>query len=190
MVKIRRVRADEWEALRDLRLRALTDAPQAFLTTLAEATARPAADWREAAVRGATGDRSCTLIADDSGRLVGMATGYFPDRPEHALDDPSIPALIQMWVEPAARRTGVGSGLVRAVRTWAAERGAAVIRLEVNAAEPGAVAFYRAVGFRDTGREAKYPERDLRAIEMEAPAATSSGSGLQKAAFRSRGRLS
>ena len=48
MSEIRRVRADEWEALRDLRLRALADSPHAFATTLAEAERRSEAEWREA----------------------------------------------------------------------------------------------------------------------------------------------
>lgn len=166
---IRRIRADEWEALRDLRLRALADAPQAFLTTLAEAQRWSEEEWREAARRGASGDRWSTFVADDGGRLLGMATGHFPDERHHALDDPALVSLIQMWVEPAARRTGLGARLVQAVLGWAAERGSAVARLGVSAADPGAIAFYGSVGFRDTGRREHFPERDILAMGMEAP---------------------
>lgn len=173
MVEVRRVRAAEWEALRDLRLRALADAPQAFGTTLAQAERRSEADWREAARRGASGDRWSTFVADGGGRLVGTATGHFPDERHRALDDPAIVSVIQMWVDPAVRRAGLGTRLVQAVLRWAAERGSPVARLEVNGTDADAIAFYGSVGFRDTGRRAPFwPDRDVPAIEMEA--ATSS----------------
>lgn len=168
-IEIRRVGVDEWEPLRDLRLRALADAPQAFLTTLGEAQRWSEEEWREATRRGASGDRWCTFVADDDGRLAGMATGHFPDERHQALDDPALVSLIQMWVEPAARRTGLGTRLVQAVLGWAAERGSAVTRLGVNVADPGAIAFYGSAGFRDTGRREHSPERDILAMEMEAP---------------------
>ncbi|HEV2011968.1 MAG TPA: GNAT family N-acetyltransferase [Candidatus Limnocylindria bacterium] len=165
MIFVRRVRADEWEALHDLRLRALTDAPEAFSTTLAEAERRSAAEWQAAAERGARGDRHCTFVADDANRLVGMVTVYLP---EPAVPD-AFPSLIRMWVDPAVRRSGVGTQLVRAVLVWATERGASAVRLQVNASDPRPIGFSEALGFRDTGRrEPLLPERDVRAMEMEA----------------------
>ena len=169
MIDIRRVRADEWEALRDLRLRALADSPHAFATTLAEAERRSEAEWREAASRGASGPLWATFVALDRGDLVGMATGHFPEERHLDIDDPAIVSLIQMWVAPAVRRTGVGGRLVRAVFAWAAERGSAVVRLGVNMADPGAGAFYRSLGFRDTSRRERIPARDMLVMEMEAP---------------------
>ncbi|MDP9265836.1 MAG: GNAT family N-acetyltransferase [Chloroflexota bacterium] len=170
VVAIRRLRVAEWEALRDVRLRALADAPHAFLTTLAEAERRSEPDWRELARRGVSGDHQSTFVAEDAGRLVGMATGYFPDERHRELDDPKVASLIHMWVEPAVRRGGVGRRLVQAVLAWAAERGSPVVRLEVNASDTGAIALYEHVGFRDTGRrEGTFPGRDTLAMEMEAP---------------------
>lgn len=55
MIFVRRVRAEESEALRDLRLRALADAPEAFSTTLAQAGRRSEAEWQAAVERGARG---------------------------------------------------------------------------------------------------------------------------------------
>lgn len=183
MIAVRRIRADEWRELRDLRLRALAEAPQAFITTLAQATAWAEGDWREAARRGGAGERWAVFVAEvagadaaggpggrsEGGGLVGMATGHFPDEGHRALDGPTIVSLIQMWVDPRLRRSGVGRRLVEAVRGWAATRGSARVRLGVNDADPGALAFYEALGFRDTGRREEVVERRLRAIEMEAP---------------------
>ena len=153
-----------------MRLRALAEAPHAFSTTLAEAEARADGEWRDAAARGAAGDRWVTFVAEASGRLVGMASGHYPDEQHRTLDDPAIPQLMQMWVAPEARRSGVGRALVGAVSRWLAQRGSAVVRLGVNAADAGAVAFYASLGFHDTGRRESIDGRFV-AMEMEAPAA-------------------
>jgi ribosomal protein S18 acetylase RimI-like enzyme len=162
------VRADEWKVLRDLRMRALADAPGAFASTLAEAQARDEAWWREAARRSAEDEGWVTFVCERDGRLIAMATGTFPVDREHALDDPAVASLIQMWVEPATRRTGLGRDLVEAVAAWAAEHDSAMLRTGVTAAEHRAVTFYESLGFRDTGRREDY-ERLGVVIEMERP---------------------
>lgn len=79
--------------------------------------------------------------------------------------------LIQMWVAPEWRRRGVGSALVSAVRSWAAQNSSPVVRLEVTSSDRGAVAFYEAAGFRDTGRrDERSPVPGVPAMEMEATA--------------------
>src|SRR5438552_2636371 len=115
MPTIRRVRADEWAALRDLRLRALAGAPEMFGTTLASAQSRTEAEWREAARRGEGTDAWVTFVADQAGALVGMASG---------LVENGAFELIQMWVDPSARGKGVGLVLGQAVVDWAAAKGA------------------------------------------------------------------
>jgi ribosomal protein S18 acetylase RimI-like enzyme len=168
---IRRVRTDEWQALRDLRLRALADAPLAFSATLAEAQARNEAWWRESARRSAEDEAWITFVAERDGQLVAMATGTFPVERLHALDDPAIASLIQMWVDPSARRTGLGRELVEAVVTWAAAHGSAVLRTGVTASEWRGVAFYESLGFRDTGRREEYARLGT-VVEMKRPCQT------------------
>ncbi len=162
-ITIRRVRGDEWGALRDLRLSALGGAPDMFGTTLAQAQERTEEEWREAASRGEHTDRWVTFVADDGDRLVGMASG--------TTSDADVAELIQMWVGPDVRRRGVGTRLGRAIIAWAADRGASVLRLAVNESEPGAVALYRSLGFSDTGRREPdlFAGREALAMIMEAP---------------------
>ncbi len=45
MLKIRTFAAQEWEIYKDLRLRALADAPSAFGSTFAEEHKRPDSEW-------------------------------------------------------------------------------------------------------------------------------------------------
>jgi ribosomal protein S18 acetylase RimI-like enzyme len=161
-ILVRRVRSEEWESLRRLRLRALADAPHAFTTTRADAERRSADEWREAGRRGADGDQWATFVAEQEQELVGMATGSVSA-------GAAFVSLFQMWVGPEARRTGVGGRLVRAVLEWAAGRGCALVRLDVNLTDVGAVAFYMSLGFRDTGRRDRLrPGSEVPTMEMAA----------------------
>ncbi len=137
-----------------------------FGTTLAQARRRSDEEWRDAARRGESGDRWATFVADASGVFVGMATG--------ALGDDGVAELLQMWVEPSARRKGVGARLCQAVIEWARGTAAPLLRLAVNDTDPAAVALYRSVGFVDTGRREPdlFAGRDALAAVMERPMAT------------------
>jgi ribosomal-protein-alanine N-acetyltransferase len=71
--------------------------------------------------------------------------------------------LESVAVEDAARRQGVGRMLCERVMEWAHEQCAATMELEVRAAREGALRMYRALGFVEQGRRAKYyrhPEDD------------------------------
>jgi len=74
-VEIRRIRAGEGLRLRALRLHALADAPTAFGSNLAREQAFPESTWHERAAGNAAGRDRVTVIAEDGGRWVGMATG-------------------------------------------------------------------------------------------------------------------
>lgn len=68
------------------------------------------------------------------------------------IEEQGVVDLIQMFVEPAARRSRLGTMLSEAIIGWARERGARRVRLTVNTADRGAPALYRSLGFTDTGR--------------------------------------
>ena len=74
-VEIRRIGAGEWRELRDLRLRALKDAPDAFTATYEEESNDTDAHWSEWATELAEGGSSFGLVAESEGRWIGMAVG-------------------------------------------------------------------------------------------------------------------
>jgi GNAT superfamily N-acetyltransferase len=147
-LEVRQIRAGEGLRLRALRLHALADAPTAFGSTFAREEAFPESVWHERAAGGAGGGDRITFVAEQDGQWVGLATGLAED-PE----DPrqTGPVLVGMFVDPTARRHGVGAMLVEGVAGWARARGAARLSLWVFSSNEPAIALYRKCGFRPTG---------------------------------------
>lgn len=61
--------------------------------------------------------------------------------------------LDELYLEPSARGRGLGGALLAAACGWARDRGAEVVRLEVNRHNPRAKALYLRHGFRDDDRD-------------------------------------
>ncbi len=145
---VRRLGPAEWAAFRAIRLRALQDAPDAFGASYADELALSDADWRARADRA---DRA-VFVADGPGGLVGLAIGG----PAPNIADTA--ALYSMWVDPAARRQGLASALIAAVRAWAAAAGYPRLGLGVTTSNAPAIALYERLGFVDSGE--RHPLRD------------------------------
>jgi GNAT superfamily N-acetyltransferase len=143
LIEIRRVRFDEWQALRDLRLHALEDAPSAFATRLDEARVRPEQWWQEWAARSAEG-RGQAMFLGWEGEVPRGIAGTF-------VENDGRRWLISMWTEPAARGLGVGRALVEAIAAFARAAGSTELLLEVTAGNDAAHALYRSCGFVDEG---------------------------------------
>ncbi|HTU28247.1 MAG TPA: GNAT family N-acetyltransferase [Solirubrobacteraceae bacterium] len=143
--EVRRLRRDEAELLRALRLRALTESPRAFGAALEDEAELPPSEWHARARAGAAGEQQVVFVALDDEQPVGMAGGRWFERAESTI------ALWGMWVDPTARGTGVATTLVAAVRDWASAAGAQRLRLGVVADGAAAIRFYERLGFRREG---------------------------------------
>ncbi|WP_166378209.1 GNAT family N-acetyltransferase [Catellatospora methionotrophica] len=141
MIELRVLTTDDWPVWRELRLAALTEAPYAFGSRLADWQGdgdRPER-WRaRLAIPG-----SYNLVATLDGRPSGMAGGV-------PTDDRAVAELISMWVAPAARGRGVADRLLAAVEAWARQGGADVLKLAVADGNDAAAALYRRHGFQLT----------------------------------------
>jgi ribosomal protein S18 acetylase RimI-like enzyme len=145
MLTVRRLGAHEWRAYRDLRLRALGDAPDAFGTTLEVARRHGDAHWAERVSVGAGSARELPLVAEDGGRLVGMVW---------ATIDPALPEtahVIQMWVAPESRGQGCGAMLLDEAVRWSREAGARNVVLRVTCGDTPAWRLYARAGFAAVG---------------------------------------
>ncbi len=145
MTFVRRIRPDEGEALRGVRLAALADAPSAFGSTYARELSLTAEDWSDRARAGSAGSERATFFAVADTGIVGLVGGHRPEPTSPRVE------LVSMWTHPAARRTGVGRLLVDAVLAWARSCGAQTVELWVTRGNVGAENLYLAMGFVDAG---------------------------------------
>jgi ribosomal protein S18 acetylase RimI-like enzyme len=129
---------DDWRTFREIRLRALADAPDAFGTTLAQAEGLPDDVWRERA----EGPGPTLLVLED-GRPVAMG-GLFP------LPAEGRAMIWGMWTAPEARGRGLGSRLLGQLVARARARGLEVF-LHVTEGNEAARRLYLEHGFAPTG---------------------------------------
>jgi GNAT superfamily N-acetyltransferase len=156
--EIRRIRPGEGGRLREIRLRALADAPTAFSSLLADESNRPQAVWDDAAATRSAGDGAATFVAEVNGNWVGLAGGYRPG------DGPDV-ELVSMWVAPEARRLGVGRMLVGEVVAWARTIGAPSVGLWVTRGNDAAATLYGGAGFSLTHEHQPVPSGPCREEE-------------------------
>jgi GNAT superfamily N-acetyltransferase len=147
-MEVRHARATDWKVLRELRLRALASAPDAFASTLQTEAAFPEQVWRQRAEGAAT---SANFIAWVDGAGVGMAAIFA------VADAPGRMHLVGMWVDPQHRRRGIAQALVEQAVRWARERQAREVILWVVDHNIPARMLYERVGFQPTDERQPLP---------------------------------
>jgi GNAT superfamily N-acetyltransferase len=145
MLTVRRFTPDEWRLYRDLRLRALQDAPDAFGSTYEHECQRTDSDWRTRLERGAASARDLPLVAEVDGEPTGLAWARLSD------EEAGVAHLYQMWVAPESRGQGVGRALLDAAVEWARTAGAHALMLNVTIGNSPAVHLYERAGFVPVG---------------------------------------
>ena len=160
MVVVRTATMEEWRVLRDIRLDALRDAPNAFGSTYAEQAASVEADWRRRISRGST---FFAYIPEVNGNEPTGLVGGFQEKP-------GTVELVSLWVRPQARGLGVGEALVAAVINWAKARNATSVHLWFTEMNFHARLLYERCGFSPTGERQPLPSnRDLTEVGMNRP---------------------
>ena len=75
--------------------------------------------------------------------------------------------VLQMWVHPSHRRTGLGKRLLHTILDWARDAGTSCVRLRVTQGNAPALRLYRNAGFEDEGDPVPLrPGADLKAQYM------------------------
>ncbi|WP_169816123.1 GNAT family N-acetyltransferase [Nocardia miyunensis] len=141
---------DDWALFRDIRLRALADAPAAFGANLPEAQSRTEQQWRNR-----ISQRTQFVAVTEQGTVGTVAGAVDTDR--------NSVHLFSMWVDPRVRGTGIADQLVQTVVAWAAANGHTTIHLEVTEHNSRAERLYARNGFTRTGRIGTISRDDPRA---------------------------
>jgi len=119
---IRETTSEDWELLREARLRALADAPRAFASTLEAERDFPESHWRQLA---SSDDHHAAFVLDVGGRFDGLVRCFFAYEPRTVF-------LVNMWVAPEHRSRGHARDLLGRVVEWAAAHGARRVALSLE----------------------------------------------------------
>ena len=144
MVLVRATTITDWQALREIRLQALRDAPSAFGSTHVREAAFADDEWH----RRATRDGSFLAFLPEVSP-AGLGGGY--------LAAPDTVELIGMFVRPQARGRGVGEAIIEAVAGWAIQQGASTVHLWVTETNKPARMLYERCGFTVTAERQPLP---------------------------------
>jgi ribosomal protein S18 acetylase RimI-like enzyme len=151
MPVVRRIRPEDIDILRLVRLAALAEAPSAFGSSFDQEALLSDQEWADRAQAGSSGFERSTFFAVAAEQVVGLVGGY--------RSDPASPIveLVSMWTDPIVRRRGVGRALVEAVIDWARCGGAQSVQLWVTRGNTPAENLYRTIGFVETGEYQPLP---------------------------------
>jgi GNAT superfamily N-acetyltransferase len=173
---VRRVRAEEWRRLRELRLDALRDpiAHLAYLDRIEAALERPDSYWQERTRTAASGTTVGQFVGiDGHGYLAGTVTALVtaPGEPDYIGEtSPDLrAAVVAVYVRPGHRGSGVLQAILSETEAWLSGIGVQQVRLHVHEHNVRAQGAYRKCGYVDTGARVEMPDgvnhemvRDLR----------------------------
>ncbi|WP_246017532.1 GNAT family N-acetyltransferase [Micromonospora pisi] len=146
--------------MRALRLEMLADAPLAFLETVAEAAARPHAEYANRVRQNASGSDIAAFVAElPPARELSPAAGPFVGHAGgHAVPtEPGLTVIFAVYVTPTRRGTGLLADLIEQVAVWSRAAGRPELMLEVVVGNDRALRAYQRLGFVDTGVRVPHP---------------------------------
>jgi len=156
---IRSLRPDEWVLCRDLRIRAVTDAPDAFGADPQDVV-RESDDYWRSFTAGFASDRHVLLVGFVEGHAIGTTYAR--------LSDDGTGHIGAMWVDPLQRRGELGRQLLNSAIDWHVAHGVARLELWVTEGNEPAASLYRATDFTMTGvREPLREGSDLQRLLMQ-----------------------
>lgn len=133
--EVRPAMHEDWEAWREVRLRALREDPDAFCATFERDAAFSAAEWQQRMTAPA-------YLGLVDGTPVAMGGGF--------ADTPGTLQVVAMWTAPEARGLGLGRRILGHVVAWGRAAGLDV-RLQVTVGNEAARRLYESSGFVGTG---------------------------------------
>jgi ribosomal protein S18 acetylase RimI-like enzyme len=139
LYRVKVLTEQEWFRLREIRLSALNESPEAFLSSLAREAAYREEQWRAEFTRG---EWAVVVTSDRAVGLVGAT------RESHMPVDERY--LEYIWVAPGSRRSGVASMLLRTVLDHLRDSGVLTVWLWILDGNERAMRLYQRFGFIST----------------------------------------
>jgi GNAT superfamily N-acetyltransferase len=117
----------------------------AYLRSLGKSSAKERKELRDRILKIIQGDDSSIVVADWSGRVIGLAEIYLrqPDLANQAVVPKLYAHLQSLLVTDDLKLQGIGNQLLHAAETWARDRGAVELRLDIWNFQPVLWSFTR-----------------------------------------------
>ena len=141
MIAIRRIQMGETALYKQIRLASLKDAPYAFETTYDSASQRSEEMWNARVQSNAEGNDEAIFLAFSDHLPIGIAALV------RIKGQTDTGELMQVWVSPEHRGTGVAWDLMNSIFQWGQENNFHRIITGVTRANAGALKFYIKYGF-------------------------------------------
>ena len=139
-IEIRLLDEDEWQLYREVRLAALTDAPEAFVARVEDEESCGEEFWQERM------SRAHRFVAERDGRPVGLVGLGLHD------GNPETGEVFGLWTAPTVRGQRVARGLVSSAAQKATEDGCRLLYFWAGSDNASAVGFASSFGFRPTSQ--------------------------------------
>jgi len=137
----------QWPALRDIRLRALRDSPDSFLSTFERETSYQEEQWLAEFARG---QWNIGIRDEEAVGLLGAT---------READTPIEQCYLEyMWVAPRYRRSGFAAHMLKVVIDRLHAAGVRTVQLWVLTGNKPAEQLYKSVGFESTDRSQPLPD--------------------------------
>jgi ribosomal protein S18 acetylase RimI-like enzyme len=140
MLDVKVLTPNDWDALREIRLTALSESPGMFLSVYEQEAGYDESKWQGEFTRGDW--------------YVGVVTPESPDKPVSVLGitrEPDTPAhhrfLEYVWVAPGFRRRGVAFTMIKEVLEQLHSAGVRTVFLWVLDGNDSATRVYKRIGF-------------------------------------------
>jgi GNAT superfamily N-acetyltransferase len=149
------LREEEWRKLRDVRLAALSESPDMFLSTFARESVFSEQQWRAEFARGKW------IVKVSDGRaigLLGVTREQATPQDRHYLE--------YMWVSPEFRRSGITADLFKVALECLRDKGIPAVWLWVLDGNDVARRLYLKRGFASTGIKQPLPDKPSRSEEL------------------------
>ncbi len=164
MLEIKSLLPEDWPLLKSVRLRALAENPEAFGTTLAQASAWDDTRWQENARRFTLFPPAASFLAYTEDAPCGMANCFTAENNFQAAE------MTAFWVAPPQRGQGVSEALVAAIVGWAKSQGMTTLQAWVVEDNARALGFYQKLGFQDTAERQPHtlaPAKQIKLLSRE-----------------------
>lgn len=152
-ISVRLLDEEHWSEYKDVRLRALTESPEAFVASAQEETDYPEDRWRDRM------NRSRRLLAEREDTVVGVASVG-----QERYVEEGVGELFGLWVAPEQRGAGVARRLLEAAAQQARNDEMKHLVYWVGTDNGRAVAFASSFGFRPT--DSRRPMR-IRGVDAD-----------------------